>query len=109
MGTLEDELLGGSLIDLEDRYFTVLWHKFESKPIENRNLKDEFGSSIGRLQMWIDLVEKSQCKINPLIKITAPPRYEFELRAIIYEARNCVFKDELEKCNDLYCKAGIAN
>ena len=109
MGTLEDELLGGSLIDLEDRYFTVLWHKFESKPIENRNLKDEFGSSIGRLQVWIDLVEKSQCKINPLIKITAPPRYEFELRAIIYEARNCVFKDELEKCNDLYCKAGIAN
>jgi len=49
VGTLEDELLGGSLIDLEDRYFTVMWHKFELKPIENRNLKDEFGSSIGRL------------------------------------------------------------
>lgn len=44
-----------------------------------------------------------------MIKITAPPRYLFELRVIIFETRNCVFKDELEKCNDLYCKAGIAN
>ena len=59
--------------------------------------------------MWIDLVEKVKAKDDPIIKITAPPRYEFELRSIIYETRDCVFKDELEKSNDLYCKAGIAN
>lgn len=44
-----DELVGKTLIDLEDRYFSVSWHKFERKPIENRNVMDEFGSSIGRL------------------------------------------------------------
>jgi hypothetical protein len=45
--------------------------------------------------MWIDLVERSLAKANPMIKITPPPRYPFELRTIIYETRNCVFKDEL--------------
>lgn len=59
VSTISDEKLGSTLIDLEDRYFAVTWHKFETKPIENRNIKDEFGSSIGRLQMWIDLIEKA--------------------------------------------------
>lgn len=46
---MSDEFIGKTLIDLEDRYFSVMWHKYTLKPIENRNIKDEFGSSVGRL------------------------------------------------------------
>ena len=41
--------------------------------------------------------------------IEAPPKINFDLRAIIWETKNCVFKDELEKCNDLYVRGGPAN
>lgn len=39
-----------------------------------------------------------------MIKITPPPRYPFELRTIIYETRNCVFKDELGNIINYYRK-----
>eukprot|EP00825_Cyclidium_porcatum_P019448 TRINITY_DN2206_c0_g1_i4.p2 TRINITY_DN2206_c0_g1~~TRINITY_DN2206_c0_g1_i4.p2 ORF type:complete len:243 (-),score=34.44 TRINITY_DN2206_c0_g1_i4:210-938(-) len=32
-----------------------------------------------------------------------------ELRVIVHDARDCVFKDEVEQCNDLYVKGGPAN
>jgi hypothetical protein len=57
--TFNDELIGYTEIDLEDRYFTPKWHSYNMKPLECRNIKDESGSSMGRLKMWIDLVEKS--------------------------------------------------
>lgn len=59
--------------------------------------------------MWIDLVERSQAKANPMVKIEPPPRYEFELRAIVWETKNCVFKNELAKCNDLFGRGGPSN
>lgn len=55
------QMVGKTEIDLQDRYFNKDWNKFGfKKPIEQRNLKPEFGSnSVGRLQMWIDLIDKS--------------------------------------------------
>jgi len=79
------------------------------KPLECRNLKNDFGASIGRLSLWIDLVDVTMVKQNPLIQIEAPPRLAFELRTIIWETRNCVFKNELAKCNDLFAKGGPAS
>ena len=34
-------------------------------------------------------------KSIPKELISPPPRYEFELRAIVYETKDCVFKDEV--------------
>jgi hypothetical protein len=44
-----------------------------------------------------------------MIQIEPPIHVNFELRTIVWETRNCVFKDELEKCNDVFCKGGPAN
>ena len=52
----DSEKIGFTEIDLEDRYFSVMWHKYELKPIELRNLHQEDGSSVGRIKMWVDLV-----------------------------------------------------
>lgn len=83
-----------------------MWHRYQMKPLENRLLKNEDGGSVGRLQMWVDLIEKQSAKSHPIIKIEPPPRYKFELRTIVWETRECVFKDELEKCNDLFARGG---
>jgi hypothetical protein len=41
-----------------------------------------------------------------MIQIEPPIRVNFEFKTIIWETRNCVFKDELEKFNDVFCKGG---
>ena len=107
--SFDSEMIGFTEIDLEDRYFSIMWHRYDMKPLESRNLKNDFGASVGRLQLWVDLVEKSLAKQFPAVKIEAPPRYEFEVRSIVWETRNCVFKDELSKCNDLFARGGPAS
>lgn len=51
-------MVGFTEIDLEDRFLTPKWHNYTKKPLECRNIKDDTGSSVGRLKMWIDLVEE---------------------------------------------------
>jgi len=65
--------------------------------------------SVGRLNMWIEILERKDVKAHPMVHIEAPPRYEFDLRTICWEAKDCVFKEELEKCNDLFARGGPAN
>jgi hypothetical protein len=44
-----------------------------------------------------------------LIRIGPPPRVEFELRVIIWSTKAYTYKDEAEKCNDVYVRAGPGN
>lgn len=57
--------------------------------------------------MWIELIEKKDIKKNPPIKIEPPPYDEYELRCIVWETKECVFKDELAECNDLFVRGGF--
>lgn len=105
----EDEMIGYTEIDLEDRHFTGKWRAYERKPIEMRNLKsDILQGSQGRLELWAELIPLRQKLQFPKMEISPPPKYKFELRTIVWGAQDCVFKDELEKCNDLYVRGGPA-
>ena len=71
-------MVGYTEIDVEDRYFIKKWHLLERKPIELRNLYSEFGvGTQGRLETWVDLVEKKKWLVDPPIKITPPPWDEY--------------------------------
>lgn len=59
----------------------------------------EDGGSAGRIGMWIELIPKNLLKSEPPITIYPPPQFEYELRVVVWETRNCVLKDELEECN----------
>lgn len=59
--------------------------------------------------MWIDLIPKDELRNFPHEKIEPPLRLDLEMRIIIYETKDCVFKQELSKCNDLYVRGGLAN
>ena len=53
-----DELIGTSIIDLEDRYFNIDWSNLDEKPIEKRKLYHP--SSLreqGFVYCWIDIYE----------------------------------------------------
>lgn len=50
------------------------WHLYEKKPIELRNLYSEYGMGTqGRLETWIDLIEKKKWLSTPAHKIHPPP------------------------------------
>lgn len=105
----EDEMIGYTEIDLEDRHFTGKWRAYEKKPIEMRNLKsDVIQGSQGRLELWVELIPVRLKTQFPKMTISPPPKFKFELRTIVWGAQDCVFKDELEKCNDLYVRGGPA-
>ena len=106
----EDEMIGFTEIDLEDRHFTGRWREIPKKPIELRNLKSEvISGSQGRLELWAELIPQKMKTRFPKLDICPPPKYKFELRAIVWGTQDTVFKDELEKCNDLYARGGPAN
>lgn len=72
-------------------------------PLEQRNLlpEDDTGS-VGRLEMWVEIIPLPKLgKIVP-VHIFPPPTFKFELRAIVWETRNCVLKDEVEECNVIF-------
>lgn len=92
---VKDKMVGYTEIDVEDRYFIKKWHLLERKPIELRNLYSEFGiGTQGRLETWVDLVEKKKWLVDPPIKITPPPWDEYELRVIVWSTKDCVFKNQ---------------
>lgn len=103
-----DDMIGSTSIDMENRLFTGKWLKYERKPFENRNIFPENENvSMGNLEMWVELIPKSAIKLNPPLAITRPPRYEMEIRVIVWETKDCVLKDEAEKCNDIYVRVGL--
>lgn len=74
-----------------------------------RNLKSEVvQGSQGRLELWAELIPQKHKMLYPKLDIGPPPKYKFELRTIVWWTVDTIFKDELEKCNDLYVRGGPA-
>ncbi len=101
------DLIGITKFDIEDRYFSKEWKENypDKKPIEERTLFIKTSSAPqGVLQCWLDLLETKEASANPAYDISPPPREDFELRVIVWGTKDCVFKDEATKCNDLFAK-----
>lgn len=87
-----DELVGTSLLDLEDRYFTLDWMALKEKPVEYRQLYHPSSKmSQGVVKCWVE--------IN---KVNVPPEEEKKLYdispkpAVPLEVRICVLN-----CKDI--------
>ena len=89
-----DDLIGKTIIDLEDRYYSREWQTLPKKPIEERLLTSPSTSAPqGTLTMWVDMFSVEKAKVIPMINIAPPPSGEFEVRLIIWGAKDVVFKD----------------
>jgi hypothetical protein len=97
--------IGQTSIDLEERIFSPAWNSVMKKPVEKRNIEHPGRGSRGRLEMWIDII-KPMNKEPPTI-IYPKVQNPYELRVILWEAKDCVYKDEATESNDLYASGGV--
>lgn len=87
------QLIGKTLMDLEDRWFTEDYQEYMKKhqvPIEYRPLlSGDVGSLCkGSLEMWVELLdsqEAAEVRKSPLFQ---PPPVEVEMRVIVWGVRN---------------------
>jgi len=103
-----DDLIGSTVIDIEDRWFTKDWRIIKKKPIEWRTLHNPTSSAgQGKLELWVDIMDTNQAKTEPLINISPPPLENWELRLIIWECKEVSIKDLITNQNDLYVTGRI--
>eukprot|EP00931_Biecheleriopsis_adriatica_P114550 TRINITY_DN9037_c0_g1_i2.p1 TRINITY_DN9037_c0_g1~~TRINITY_DN9037_c0_g1_i2.p1 ORF type:complete len:1451 (+),score=280.29 TRINITY_DN9037_c0_g1_i2:132-4484(+) len=86
---LQDTVIGGTVIDLEDRWHSIGWqrhNKLSSVPIENRSLADAVDpeKTRGSLEMWIEMVAASEAADVKAAALVRPPDVELELRLVIW-------------------------
>lgn len=92
-----DDLIGSTLIDIEDRWFSKAWRVLPLKPLEIRTLHSPTSrASQGQLSLWVELLTLTDAKSKPMWNIKPPDPIAFELRVIIW-VRNFVM------CHHVVC------
>lgn len=103
-----DELIGATMIDLEDRVFDERWQKlgtenmvlpaqvvdgkpakkprWETKPVEIRQLyAPTLRAPRGALQLWVDIMTPEAAAVFPPDDVSLPPTQTFEVRVVIWK------------------------
>jgi hypothetical protein len=110
-----NDLIGKTVVDLEDRIFSKRWQDLGAvekgkqdelpiKPLENRSLW-ALGNrhSRGVLQLWVDILTPEESKRWPLIEIAPPTPEKFEVQVVCWRSRDVLCMDE-GNMNDLYAR-----
>jgi hypothetical protein len=101
-----DDLIGTTVVDLDDRFFSRDWQAIESKPIEYRTLKHE-SSSVGQgvVKMFLEINPTDKTPENIKVwDITPQPIKEYEVRLIVWDTKEIVNMD-YEGTSDIYIRA----
>lgn len=60
-----DELIGETVIDLDDRYYSHTWQSIENKPIEFRELYHPTSTvNQGVIKLWCEIFDKDSEKAS---------------------------------------------
>jgi hypothetical protein len=84
-----DQVIGETVVDLEDRWFHPKWNELEKKPAEIRTLyKPGQLTSQGLLTMWVDIFtqEEATMQENRMIMIQGPEKKEYQLRIVTWRS-----------------------
>merc|ERR1711933_148578 len=66
-----DDLVGKTIIDIEDRWFSKVWRRLKVKPLEERTLHNPRSSaSYGKLRLWLDMCTKDEARNIPITDIS---------------------------------------
>lgn len=66
------DLIGETVINLDDRYYSPFWRSLPEKPIEDRSLHlDESATEQGRIRLWVDIFKAGE--ETPAWNITPQP------------------------------------
>uniref|UniRef100_A0A7S3CX03 C2 domain-containing protein n=1 Tax=Palpitomonas bilix TaxID=652834 RepID=A0A7S3CX03_9EUKA len=100
-----DDLIGTTVIDLENYLFSKRWNKWSDtlKPLETRTLHHPSTTTAqGKVRLWVEIIPKRKIASVPIINIKKPPPEPFQMRIVVWSARNMVSMDKVTKMNDLY-------
>jgi len=95
-----DGLIGGTVIDLEDRWHSSVWkehNRLQTVPVEQRSLftAEVPGKNRGSLEMWVEMIESTKASDIKPSDIRRPPEVGIEVRFVIWSAFVVrPFKDE---------------
>ena len=99
---LSDDLIGYTIIDLEDRYFNSDWQNLVEKPVEIRPLLNlDFPGAQGYIYMWLEIFEASIKATKEPWQIAPEPITEFEVRFVVWETEDMEMMD-VEGTSDIY-------
>eukprot|EP01083_Nonionella_stella_P294532 1001194_1 len=108
MAGLADDLIGSTVLDIEDRWFSPKWREIAKKPVEWRTLHAPTSSnSQGTLQMWVEVMTTDEARKHPMVNITPPPPAPFEMRVIVWGCRDVTINDTFTHANDLYVTGAL--
>lgn len=101
-----DELIGGTKIDLDDRFFNKTWTSVFNKPIETRQLYCEGASvSQGAVRLWCEITPmESRRSTEPPLDISPEPPHDYEVRLIVWKTEDIEMMD-FEGTSDVYVRS----
>ncbi|KAJ5071996.1 c2 calcium-dependent membrane targeting [Anaeramoeba ignava] len=90
-----DELIGTTVVDLENRFFADEWKALNPKPVEYRTLWAPTSTNPqGKLEMWIEIMTEEEARNTPQTPLEPPKQENFEIRAVAWNTKDVVFKDK---------------
>lgn len=101
-----DDLIGETVIDLEDRFFMPEWQSIKNKPIEYRQLYHESSAcSQGQLKMWVEVIPTSiPLTEQKIFDISKKPPEEFEVRLVVWDTEEVIMADA-EGTSDVFIRS----
>ncbi len=121
-GWLGDDLIGRTVMDLEDRWFDPTWRalgaeskcsepgkvRWNAKPVEQRPLRTPAQQQPqGFLTCWVDILEPAEALQFPAVDIALPPPKKFEVRVVVWHAKDVVSMEALTGMSDTFVKVGL--
>ena len=93
--------IGGTLIDLEDRLFSPEWQQMQQAktlPKETRTLTNPgTATPQGSIVLRVEILEHKAAIAQPMLELSPPVKEQFELRLIVWEARDVAITDEVTR------------
>tara|TARA_B110001452_G_scaffold264206_1_gene266845 strand:- start:238 stop:4518 length:4281 start_codon:yes stop_codon:yes gene_type:complete len=101
--------IGETVIDLEDRLFSPQWQEMQRQgqlPRETRQLLNAgTATAQGVVTLRVEILERKYALANPMVELAPPVKDQYELRVIVWEARDVAIKDEATGQSDVFVTA----